>query len=594
MKHIKPTFKFSLYSMFIVSVLVPFFIASITFTIYYNYIISKQYTHNILNILSSVSKNIETQLIELNNISTTCYMNNNIFKALESFNNPELYSYYDSLQLNHLENDYTIAMTKLMFTSQQSISNISFFPLSSDNSFYSLSKNVANIKNIEFTNYKNQNWYKSAINREGDTLFYPTHVSDYLGDGNNTQVISAIKLIINMDTKKSIGVLKIDTKVENLKEIIDSIDVDSNSSILIIDANSKTLVGTSNAPAKLNKSFNDGLIQINNKQYQANSKEILNTDWRLVYLSSTDNQIQRILFSGLISVFCMMLGILIAFVIYKYRSNRIIDSVKNITKTIKRIENGDLTAHSNVEVNNELKTISNALNKMTTNLNEHIQKEYIAVINQQKAEYKALQSQINPHFLYNTLNQFIALNRMGETKKLENSIIRLTHLFRYTCQPQDTTKIKSEFDFLKEYLKLQKLKYDDRLEFSIHIDEECADFEIPKLLLQPIVENSIKHGMEPTDKTIQINIISKLVTVKGLGKLIIMYVSDNGLGYDITYMEKGSNCVGINNVQARISLFQKDSIYFTKSKPNEGTQTIIAFMVEKMEGTCINDYTNSR
>lgn len=578
MKSTKTTIQFNLYSIFFLSILIPFLAASVLFSMYYNYIITKQNRQNINNVLRSMSQNVENQLAELNKIASTGYMHTNILNAMESFSSPHLYSYIDDLKLSRLENDYTTAMIKLMFTSQHSISNISFFPVTEDSqSFYSLSKNSAGIKKLTFHNYQEQPWYQEAITKQGDTLYYPGHISYYLGNTKNTPVFSAVKLIINFDSKKKIGIIKIDSELSNLEKLLEPIQLEKASHLLILDQNLETLVSSLDTPINLSLQTLNGTHTINGSRYHVISKSIPGSDWTLAYLSSAHTELPRLFVSFIIAAFCMLLGTIAAFAVYKYRSAFIIKALKNIIQTIETIENGDLTARSHVASHNELRIISDALNNMSFHLNKHIEKEYIAVINQQKAEYKALQSQINPHFLYNTLNGFIALNRMGEKKRLEQGILQLTHLLRYTCYPQETTTIQKELEFLKEYLMLQKLKYDERLEFSICCDENVENLQIPKLLLQPIVENSIIHGLEPTDKTIQINISANYVRVKGLEPMVLIYMTDNGVGFEAGTDEAFS--IGTKNVRTRVSLFQKDSLYTTSSQPGKGTKTAIIFTI---------------
>lgn len=335
----KPTFRFNLYSIFIISILIPFSIASLIFTLYYNYIIQKRDAQNVFSIMTSVSRNIDTQLAELQNISTTGYMHSNILESMKSFNNPSLYSYYDSLKLNSLENDYTIAMTKLMFTSQQAIYNISFFPVAESDSFYSLGKNSAGIKRIPFKDYASQEWFIQALEADGDLVFYPSHIPYYLGEDNTPRVYSAVRLILDMDSKKHIGVLKIDSRLFNLEQLTDN-------HIVIADKTGKIIAGSQ----KVSYLPAGSPIIIDGERFGATVLPIAKTDWQLIYLTSLHSKTRRIFISVLISAFCMALGIGVAFVIYRNRSNALVVSIGNITDTIRQFEQGNLKARSTVSL----------------------------------------------------------------------------------------------------------------------------------------------------------------------------------------------------------------------------------------------------
>lgn len=572
--------------MFIVSILIPFSIASLTFTLYYNYIIKKQNAQNISSIMTSVNQNIDTRLAELKNISTTGYMNSSILESMKSLNHPEANGYYDSLELNRLENDYTIAMTKLLFTSQQSIYNISFFPVNDLNSFYSLGKSSAGIKRLPFKDYRNQEWFTLAEQGDGDLIFYPAHVPYYLGTDHTPPVFSAVRLILDMDSKKHIGILKIDSRLSNLEQLMDSLTIGAGNHIMIVDSSGTVVAGTGDGISSFPSSFlndTEASISIGEERYALFTSPVKKTDWNLVYLSNLNSETQRFLLSALISIACMTVGTLVAFAIYRSRSVHLVNSVGSITNTIHQFEHGNLKARAVVNTNTELKIIADELNQMADNLDLYIKREYIAVINQQKAEYKALQSQINPHFLYNTLNGFIALNRMGEKKILEKSIIQLTHMFQYTCHPEDTTSLEHELHFLEEYLNLQKLKYDDRLEFEIHFDPACHRLKIPKLLLQPIVENSILHGLEPTARTIRITIICQAVVLQGIGSAILILLTDNGVGCRPEDMLSAKERVGFMNVRDRTVLFHPGAVCHVESSPGFGTRTIFLFPTETEE-----------
>lgn len=183
----------------------------------------------------------------------------------------------------------------------------------------------------------------------------------------------------------------------------------------------------------------------------------------------------------------------------------------------------------------------------------------------------ALQSQINPHFFYNTLNGFLSLNRMGEQDLLEKSIIELTQLFRYTCSGKEVALVKEEFEFLQRYLELQKLRFEERLNFTVTLQDEAAEESIPKLLLQPIVENSIVHGMEPREQPIHIFVEGRLVPGEESGMILELLVRDDGIGFDPGRLKKDSSKVGLKNVEERLHYFRSSSQFSIQSGANRGT-----------------------
>ena len=153
--------------------------------------------------------------------------------------------------------------------------------------------------------------------------------------------------------------------------------------------------------------------------------------------------------------------------------------------------------------------IADNLNNMIHKINRHIELEYKLEIDQKTAEYQALQAEVDPHFLYNVLNLFITLNRIGEKRELEQAIIRLSHLFRYTCEHHSNTTLQEEFAFIADYLGLQQIRFGERLSFQCYLEPGLENFSIPKLLIQPLVENAVVHALEPSDLDVQIQFLCR-------------------------------------------------------------------------------------
>lgn len=281
-----------------------------------------------------------------------------------------------------------------------------------------------------------------------------------------------------------------------------------------------------------------------------------------------------------LSLLILLTGGVLAFVNYRRQARKMVADVQRITGALQQVEKGNLDINIQLKEESEFRKIAEAINRMADHLKRYIEKEYLMELQQQKAEYRALQSQINPHFLYNTLNGFIALNRMGEKKVLERSIVGLSRLFRYACSRQDSATVQEETKFLEDYLKLEKLKHQERLDYMIWTDEESRKKVIPKLLLQPIVENSIKHGMGDEERHIMISVLARAAQVKGIGNVVILSVRDNGVGFEEAKKEKGGG-VGIENVRERVQLFDKKAIFQCISVPGKGTKTTIVFPEER-------------
>lgn len=177
-------------------------------------------------------------------------------------------------------------------------------------------------------------------------------------------------------------------------------------------------------------------------------------------------------------------------------------------------------------------------------------KTYAELVEERSAEYQALQSQVQPHFLYNVLGGFAALNRMGDRESLERSILALKDMLRYTLDHESIATVDDELIFITKYLELQKMRFQHRLKWEFSVDPDLRSMKIPKLIIQPLVENAIIHGIEPTGETGTILIkIKKTIDETGAWGLIA--IEDTGTGFSPLMMKKG---VGLSNVERRLHL----------------------------------------
>lgn len=496
------TFSVKLYSMFLISMLIPTIIAMLCFWIYVNRLAIRREEKNSQNILNSVSQNLELQFAGNDNIRDAFYVHKKVFQEAESLNNPGLYQYYDELTRIDIENNYIVTLTKLLHTAAIDARAVVFFPASGEETAYYLGKDSAKIREISYPGYKEEPWYKAVTEEKEDSYYYVSDIPEYLPNKELGEIYSYVTPLKAIDNHKILGAVKIDVSKKTLQNTLDALENSEDTGLMLVQRG--TVFAKSSKLGEV-KEIKDNQVTAGNRKYQMVTKGVPKTNLEIVYLYSRVSIYKEFAHVMIFSILIVVSGGILAFSYYRYQAKKMVSDVQKITDVVQSMENGNLDHHIEELNHSEFERIAGAINHMTDSLKAYIEKEYILVIQQQKAEYKALQSQINPHFLYNTLNGFVALNRMGEKKILEKSIIELSRLFHYACSKQDTSRVKEELNFLEEYLKLEKLKYAERLAYLIWTDEACREKEIPKLLLQPIVENSIKHGMGDTAQPIVIN-----------------------------------------------------------------------------------------
>jgi sensor histidine kinase YesM len=196
--------------------------------------------------------------------------------------------------------------------------------------------------------------------------------------------------------------------------------------------------------------------------------------------------------------------------------------------------------------------------------------KYKELLERREAEYEALQSQIQPHFLYNLLNGLIGLNRMGNRKSLEGALFSLKDMLRYTLEQNDWSTVSEELRFVGKYCELQQVRFQERLSVEIQCEEHAASFPIPKLILQPLVENAVIHGIEPLGEPGRLRVSARSIRKNGASGVGILVI-DNGVGFSAADLPEDGH-IGLRNVRDRLSVAFPHASLKIDSKPGRGTR----------------------
>ena len=259
------------------------------------------------------------------------------------------------------------------------------------------------------------------------------------------------------------------------------------------------------------------------------------------------------------------------------------NQMSRIVHVTNQVSQGNLEAQvDTVGMELELGDLASAINQMVINLNQYIEDIYALEIKQRDAHMRALQSQINPHFLYNTL-EYIRMYAISQKQdELADVVYAFSALLRNKITQEKTTTLKDELDFCEKYVYLYQMRYPDSIAYNFTMDNGLEDFVVPKFIIQPLVENYFVHGI---DYERQDNAIS----VKAMKQdgLIEIRVIDNGLGMEKERLEevnlelsqKGfsiQNSIGIINVYERIKgYFGEDSKMWVESVIEKGVTIVI-------------------
>ena len=291
----------------------------------------------------------------------------------------------------------------------------------------------------------------------------------------------------------------------------------------------------------------------------------------------------------------LSLGVLVAVIPLLIMVSRlIIDPLDVLRESMVKFRNGDFSQRIEVKTDDEIGETQQGFNEMVSEMKELIDKNYVITLKEKESELNALQAQINPHFLYNALDALYWKCMETGNEEIGEDVLALSDLFRLVLNTgRDITFVSDEIKLLASYLHMQQLRFGNRFVYNIDVEESLMDEILPKLLLQPFVENSVVHGFEKDTGNFTLDIIGKRE-----GDRMILEVIDTGVGMDDQQVAelfappKTGKTSGhrvskyaIRNVKERLDLLYKESYRLDiSSKPGEGTTVRIEIPLSLKEG----------
>ncbi|MCX7711150.1 MAG: sensor histidine kinase [Clostridia bacterium] len=519
---------------------------------------SQEYTYQLIE---QVNTNIESYINYMENISSM---------VLDNYDIREYLSQESELdrEKNELQEQKISALFKSIINARKDISSIMIFGY--NGKFIS---NRRNIKLNENNAPKNQSWYKKAVEAGGRAVVSSSHVQNVIED-EYRWVVSLSRELTSADGKNKLGVINVDLNYSVINNMCNKIKLGKKGYIFIVDNEGNIVyhpqqqlvysnIKTEQIDRVLKSTSSSFILNEGGQKKMYTIKELSQTGWKIVGVAYVDElvankrTIQAYYLLGGIGF--LVLTIILSIVI----SSRISKPVKRLEASMKEVEKGNFNIQVDIASSNEIGELSRAFNIMTSEIKELIKQNMKEQELKRKSELKALQAQINPHFLYNTLDSIIW---MAESKKSEEVILMasaLAKLFRLSLSKgEEIITIGTEIEHIKSYLTIQQMRYRNKLDFEIDVDEDIRQNKILKIILQPLVENAIYHGIKNKAEV-------GTVKIKGKrdGDRILLQVIDNGAGMTPEEIEtifnkkessvRGSG-VGVRNVNERIKLYFGD------------------------------------
>lgn len=438
-----------------------------------------------------------------------------------------------------------------------------------------------------------QEWYATALEKPNGPILTSSHVQHIIS-GERPWVITLSRGIRDRSgSGEKEGVFFIDLNYSAISELCDQSTVGTKGYAFILDAKGNivyhpqqqqlynelqteniSLIMDTDEDTVLTGTGNDG------KLYSISRSE--KTGWTVVDCTNVKELLSKSRQAQSVYVLTAIILVIVALLFSRFMARSITLPIQKLRDSMKKVQEGDFSVSDVVvDSKNEIGSLTKSFDVMTHRIHELMEQNVHEQEEKRKSELQALQSQINPHFLYNTLDSIIW---MSEGKKNEEVVLMtasLARLLRQSISNEDeVVPIANEVEYARGYLTIQKMRYKDKLEFQIEVDSSILYIPLIKLVLQPIIENAIYHGLKYKES-------KGLLIVKGFMKdgNAVLQVIDDGVGmdeetlahiYDKHKVNYHSNGVGVYNVQKRLKLYYGEDYGITyTSELGKGTTATI-------------------
>jgi len=456
--------------------------------------------------------------------------------------------------------------------------------------FYMMNKSHYDLKDnldIPLDKISDSIWYKDALkNKDNVTLGYEKQNLLLSRKGTNRQknmlVIAFAPDKYDINQQIQMVSLYINSQsfhlIETYKEWTDI------GSMYLVDNKGNIIVKSDSEDDEIITQLADyptgnHIKKVNGQKLRFLIQNVADSDWKLITISKY-NQIMGVYNNITISLITVSIILFILFYFFtKLFLKNIISPINDLVRGMEQMEIGKLDTHVQPGGAKEVRKMIHSFNKMVRQIGELIASNESKEIEKHQEEIRALQSQINPHFVVNTLNTIRFMAQVAKYDSIKNVAESLMKIL--TCSFKSTNSfytIREEMELLDSYIYLMKIRYADNFEVNVNVEEDCLNNQIPRLLIQPIVENSISHGLQEKEDIGHINI-----HIYKKDNVIYLVVEDDGCGIaedKIKHLlmdkkQSGEN-IGIANVQRRIKLnYGKEYGITIESKSGHYTKTTV-------------------
>ena len=542
--------------------------------------ISINYT---VRLLGEINASIDSYIDNMKSMAKVVVENKDVRDVMAFYNrhHDKRLSYIEEKELERLRANAAAHMN-IVANTRSDITNLAVISKYRDVVLSDVEKEVNENSEFNVTD-----WYLKPMSYKDEIVVSPSHVQN-LVSGEYKWVISISKSVLDPETGEVTGVMVIDLNYRSIEAICENAQLGKNGYIYLIDRHKNIIYhpqqqllysGIKSELVEEILKMRDTYLRddVNNRIYTRNYSEL--TGWSAVGVVNVDELIKDK--SSIIDFYFRLAGISILFAMTfaVLISTTITNPIKMLENTMHEVEVGNFDVRSEIELNNEIGHLSKTFNVMISRIKDLMEKTVRDEEEKRRSEIRALQAQINPHFLYNTLDTIIWMSAGGKNDEVVEVTSALARLFRTSISKgENLVTLLNEVENIKSYLTIQKMRYEDKLSWRVDVPPGLLGLMTPKLILQPIVENAVYHGVKMSQAGGEI-----AISARTEGERLTITIADSGVGMTAEQLEQlfvprpdTDRGIGVINVNNRIRLcFGEEYGLHYFSAPGEGTRVEI-------------------
>ncbi|UED76337.1 sensor histidine kinase [Brevibacillus sp. DP1.3A] len=454
-----------------------------------------------------------------------------------------------------------------------------------------------------------EGWYSRVIKEQGAAVIIPQHRPGYYLDASGERYVSVARLLREPYTKVPLGIIKIDMKMDMFDQILSDMPFTQDGSLIIVNEGNELFY------EKRESEGSPGyrtLLQETNGINRGNANQMMIQGQRYLFVDHQSRETGLVVISLIpldillaesnsLRSFTMLIAamfLLVAGGLAIYFSYSLSKPLVQLKEKMLQVKRGNFHERVPVDSQDEIGKLSEQFNQMVEEINRLVNEVYLSSLREREAELAALQSQINPHFIYNTLESINMMAIRSGNYDVSDMVSSLGKLMRYTVVREDGhVTLRQELVSLESYVRIQKIRLGERLQVYMDVEESLSDQRIPKLLLQPLLENAIAHGIERQEQ-------GGTIWLTALCQEGVMQISvrDNGKGMSEQSLSRllaslrtpmqqhemtgnAHNGTALRNISQRLTLLFGEEYGLTiVSRPDQGTEITMKIPLDFQKG----------